>query len=416
MSRLNIVQFFIISVFLLTFSNMEAIAQDAEKKEGFKFGGAIRYNIQSTNFESTPTALNTTVSWDTWRLNVDGSMKGIDLSFEYRFYPTFGTHFIHHGWFGYQLNENIYMKLGVSQVPFGILKFASHSFFFQGPYYVGLEDDYDMGIRFDFNPTEKIEFALAYYRQAEPEGPINGGISSFGNAGPGRYSYDITPTEKVPVRELNHVNSRIAYNFTENIEFGLSVQIGQNYNSKLNSSELSTAFAAHMVTNIGKLQVKSEFINYNYRVRDTLNNIINITPVGAYGLIYDISSKSNIYAVSFAYDIPIKWGPISKIQPYIDLSLIEKLHTNFENTYHIIPGFLVQSGPIYAFIDFAMGKNHPWLTDDFGVGLDQGRTYDTQAPSNYDYYTKDINKNRTPVPIKKLDWNYRFNINLGYYF
>ncbi|PLX14733.1 MAG: hypothetical protein C0599_18315 [Salinivirgaceae bacterium] len=387
-----------------------------ENKDEFKFGGAVRYNIQSTNFESDPTALSTSATWDTWRLNIDGSMKGLDLSFEYRFYPTFGTHFIHHGWFGYAFNDKIYMKLGVSQVPFGILKFASHSFFFQGPYYVGLEDDYDMGIRFDIKPLDKLDLAIAYYRQAEPEGPINGGSATFGNAGPGRYSYDISPTENTPVRELNHINTRLAYHINENIEFGISSQIGQNYNSYLNSSQLSTAFAVHALINIGKLSVKSEYINYNYRAKDTSNNKVNLVPVGAYGLIYNISSKANIYSLSLAYDIDVNLGPITKIQPYIDLSLIEKLHYDFENTYHVIPGFLIQAGPIYAFVDFAMGKNHPWLTDDFGVGMDQGRTYSTQTDSHFDYYTSEIKKDNTPVSIKKLDWNYRFNINLGYYF
>merc|ERR1711879_1036317 len=100
---------------------------------------------------------------------------GIDLSFEYRFYPTFGTHFIHHGFLGYEFSENVYMELGVTQVPFGITTYASHSWWFQGPYYVGLEDDYDMGINFDIKTGEKGILSLAYFRQAEPEGPRAGG-------------------------------------------------------------------------------------------------------------------------------------------------------------------------------------------------------------------------------------------------
>ncbi|MEA1875208.1 MAG: hypothetical protein U9N51_12400 [Bacteroidota bacterium] len=85
----------------------------------------------STNYESDPTALSTAATWDTWRLNVDGSKGGLDLSFEYRFYPTFGTHFIHHGYVGYNLSESHYLKLGVFQKPFGVGKFASHSWWFQ---------------------------------------------------------------------------------------------------------------------------------------------------------------------------------------------------------------------------------------------------------------------------------------------
>src|SRR6056297_4066723 len=217
MKKMNIVQFLGIFLILFTAFSSSAVAQEEEKKDGFKIGGAVRYNIISTDYESDPTTLSTSATWDTWRLNVDGTMKGLDLSFEYRFYPTFATHFMHHGWIGYNFNDVAYMKLGVSQVPFGITKFASHSWWFQGPYYVGLEDDYDMGIKFDLSFIDNLDLSVAYYRQAEPEGPIFGGDVTFGNAGAGRYSYDITAgnvysvgsdTYHESIRELNTGNMR----------------------------------------------------------------------------------------------------------------------------------------------------------------------------------------------------------------
>lgn len=85
----------------------------------------------STHYEDGGGKFNPQMTWDTWRLNVDGSMSGIDLSFEYRFYPTSDTHFLHHGYLGYAFSDNVYMKLGVSQVPFGMPGFASHSWFFK---------------------------------------------------------------------------------------------------------------------------------------------------------------------------------------------------------------------------------------------------------------------------------------------
>ncbi|HKJ78671.1 MAG TPA: hypothetical protein VKA10_04005, partial [Prolixibacteraceae bacterium] len=148
----------------LLFSSCVVFGQEEEKEDGFEFGGAMRFNLLSTNYESGSNSLNPQFTWDTWRLNVDGSMSGIDLSFEYRFYPTFGTHFIHHGFLGYAFTDNVYMELGVTQVPFGITTWASHSWWFQGPYYVGLEDDYDMGINFDITTGENGILSLAYFR------------------------------------------------------------------------------------------------------------------------------------------------------------------------------------------------------------------------------------------------------------
>lgn len=327
-------------------------------------------------------------------------MSGIDLSFEYRFYPTFGTHFIHHGYLGYSFSDNVYMKLGVTQVPFGITPFASHSWWFQGAYYVGLEDDYDMGISFDIHPAENLTVNLAYFRQAEPEGPRFGGESTYGNAGAGRYSYDIVPDPAMGSsnRELNQFNARIAWNATEDWELGVSAQAGGIYNSVVDDSKTATAFAGHVVGNYGNFNLKAEFINYNYRAFGDDGQDLDVIQMGAYGDIYyggegytgGVATQANIYMVGIAYTIPVDFGPVSSIQPYIDYTLIDKANQEFHNTEHMVPGFLVAAGPVYLYVDYAMGKNQPWLTSDFGKGLGSG--------------------------IEDAEWNKRFNINLGYYF
>jgi len=403
MKKMNIVQFLGIFLILFTAFSSSALAQEEEKKDGFKIGGAVRYNIISTDYESDPTTLSTSATWDTWRLNVDGTMKGLDLSFEYRFYPTFATHFMHHGWIGYNFNDVAYMKLGVSQVPFGITKFASHSWWFQGPYYVGLEDDYDMGIKFDLNFVENLDLAVAYYRQAEPQGPASGGVNWTG-PGAGRYSYDITPgsggvvndgtgmvdTVTASIRELNQFNVRAAYHITEDIEIGASGQFGQTYNSTLDDSEMSMAIAGHVVANFGNFNFKGEFVNYNYGAKSDTDQDLDIVQMGAYGSSYNVATEANMYVAGLAYSIPVEWGPITNIQPYVDFTLIDKANEDFYDTQHLVPGFLITAGSIYTYVDYAMGKNQPWLTDSFGLGLGQG--------------------------VEDPEWNKRFNINIGYYF
>ncbi|MBD3225403.1 MAG: hypothetical protein GF313_11770 [Caldithrix sp.] len=358
--------------------------------DGFKFGGAVRYNIIHTNYESDATALSTQMTWDTWRLNIDGSTAGVDLSFEYRFYPTFGTHFIHHGYLGYSFSEDVYGKLGVFQKPFGITTYASHSWWFQGPYYVGLEDDYDMGLGFDFNPNEQLEVQVAYYRQAEPEGPVYGGDVTFGNAGAGRYSYDVVPQEGASVRELNTFNGRVAYKLNNDWEVGGSVQFGQLYNSVLEEAEWATAFAGHLVGNFSNFNLKTEYIMYNYAAKGDNGNDLDMIYMGAYGFPYPVATEAALYVAGLAYSIPVDIGPISNIQPYVDYTLIDKTNEDFYDTHHLIPGFLITAGSIYTYVDLAMGKNQPWLTDSFGLGLGQG--------------------------VEDPDWNTRFNINIGYYF
>ncbi|MGM0532124.1 MAG: hypothetical protein ACQER7_12320 [Bacteroidota bacterium] len=389
LNKLKVV--FVLFVFLVN----PSLAQDINSI--FTLGGAIRYNIASENYESDYKATDTYFTWDTWRINVDGSFEKIDLSFEYRFYPTFGAHFIRYGYFGYPLSDNIKMKLGATQVPFGIMTYASHSWWFQGPYYVGLEDDYDMGISFEVNPDKKLKLFFSYFRQAEPEGPIFSGDVTFGNAGAGRYSYDVTSHtyqslagNNVNIRELNQLNTRATYSVKENCEIGFSAQVGGIYNSELEKAETSTAFAGHFVGEFNNFSLKTEYIKYHYQGKDNAGNDLKLIQMGAYGFNYLVASEASLYVMGVSYTIPVDWEPISSIQAYFDYTLTDKSHPDFYNTHQLVPGVLIRSGGLYTYIDYAMGKNHPWLTDDFGKGLGQG--------------------------VKNPDWLRRFNINIGYYF
>ena len=399
---------------LFVFFVLNIFGQDKKnKKEDFvKFGGALRFNIYNKSWVDDKTQPEAT--FDTWRLNVTARTKGVDLNFEYRFYPTFGTHFMKHGWLGYGFSDDLYMKLGVSQVPFGITSYASHSWWFQAPYYVGLEDDYDMGIKFDISYIENLDLSVAYYRQAEPEGPSYNGTVTFGASGPGRYSYDLVPSNEASNRELNQFNLRAAYHISKALELGVSGQIGGIYNSALDEFTTSTAFAGHLVADISKFNFKGEVVYYDYAAKDNKGNELKTIQMGAYGFPYRVATKSVMYVAGLAYAIPVNFGPISKVQAYVDYTYTDKLEESFVDMHHLIPGFMITAGKIYTYVDFAMGKNQPWLTPSFGTGLDEGQLYSTDV--NNKYYTDDANLQGTPVPLRELDWEIRFNINIGYYF
>jgi hypothetical protein len=382
---------FAISIAFLLMAPISSFAQEDED-EGFTVGGAMRYNIYKQSWAEGKT--QPVFTWDTWRLNVDGSMANVDLSFEYRFYPTFGTHFIHHGYLGYAFSDDLYMELGATQVPFGITTYASHSWWFQGPYYVGLEDDYDMGINFDYTPSDKLKLSFSYFRQAEPEGPALGDVT-YGNAGPGRYSYDITSTtftapstgNDVNIRELNQFNFRAAYDVAEGWEIGASAQAGGIYNEVRKAHETSTAFAGHVLGNFGGgFNLKAEYIMYDYNALDNEGEEIEQVQMGAYGSSYMVAAEASLYVIGLAYSIDVDWGPISNIQPYIDYTLTDKANGDFYDTEQLVPGMLITAGGIYTYVDYAMGKNHPWFAGSLGSGAEDA------------------------------DWNSRFNINIGYYF
>jgi hypothetical protein len=371
---------FSIVVIAIFFIQGRVLSAQEVKEDYVKFGGAVRYNIYEKSWSNNDA--DPQLTWDTWRLNVKARTSNVDLDFEYRFYPNYDTHFIHHGWLGYSFTDKLYMKLGVCQVPFGITKYASHSWWFQIPYYVGLEDDYDIGIKFDYTGIENLTLNFAYFHQAEPRGTLNEAA---------RYSYDITSSDDASLKEVRQFNIRVAYSVTENVEIGISGQFGQNYNSVLNESEASNAFGAHIVANLGDFNFKGEYITYDYGAKDNEGNELDKVQMGAYGSNYNVAAKADIWVAGLAYSIPVKLGPISNIQPYIDYSLITKSDEDFFNSEHLVPGFLVTAGNIYTYVDWAFGRNDAWLgNNNWTNGLAEGSD--------------------------QSGWDRRFNINIGYYF
>ena len=403
----------------VSFISLPSFAQETEDEDYLRIGGAFRINVVSQNYESARTPTSTYATFDTWRLNVAARYSGVVLDFEYRFYPTFNTHFIHHGFLGYNFNEDLEMQLGVTQVPFGNLTYNSHSWWFLMPYYLGLEDDYNMGIKFNYAASEKLDISFAYFRQAEPAGPAYGS-ASFGGPGAGTYSYNVIPdTDGVlsesgatsSIREMNQFNLRAAYEIFDGTQLGFSGQIKGLYNSVLQETDYGNAWAVHLNSDFSGFNLKLQYTSYDYKARDDEGNTLNRVQMGAYGDPYygdGVAARGSLITAGLAYSIPVQWGPISNILPYFDYSMMTKdgslipgdADFNFQNSYMIVPGFMITAGNIYTYVDFALGKNHPWLTDSFGTGLGAGH----------------LDAEGKPLPLEDVNWNLRFNVNIGYYF
>jgi len=383
----------------------------AQDNSNVEIGGAVRFNLLLTSYENDGIAVNDgQFTWDAWWIDVSAQHDaGVTLEFQYRLYPTFGTHFIHHGYVGYGFDEQNEIQIGVMQVPFGDQTYASHSWWFSNAYYMGLEDDYDMGLKY-VRDTEKWDFALAYYFSPEPAGPSPSGIEefpSYGIGGSGRYSYDIIP--KAPVfledgttaevgasnQERNQFNGRAAYSFSLGdlgmSEIGFSGQYGQIYNSSLDEFGSHSAIGAHLDLHLNRFNVKPYVIFYDHDALNDDGTDADLVHMGAYGSgTYPVAAQATLYNLGVSYSLPVGIGPISNLTFYNDYTFTDKTKDGFEDTQQDILGFMVTAGNIFTYCDIAMGKNHPWLTDSFGTGLGQG--------------------------VEGAGWNTRFNINIGYYF
>ncbi|MEX2456247.1 MAG: hypothetical protein WD381_02995 [Balneolaceae bacterium] len=381
-------------------------AQSEDEESSLHVGGAVRYNVILENYESEMDGNSGQFTFDTWRLNVNyDNPDGIGLNFEYRFYPTFGTHFIKQGWLEYDVTETTQAQLGVTQVPFGNIQYNSNNWWFSLPYYVGLEDDHDMGLKFT-RTTDSWQWDFAYFFQPEPEGPP----AAFGTGGSGRYSYDVIPGEDASLTERNQFNIRGAYQL-ENGEVGASAQFGQLYNTVSDETNGKYAVAAHADFTFGNFGVMPQVLYYGMDAVNDTGEDISTVYMGAYAIPYEVSTDAMIATLGLSYSYDVDFGPVTNLTFYNDFSYMQNsvgegetllasdetltLDDNFQSTIQNITGILLTAGPVFTYFDIAQGVNQPWLTESFGTGV---------GPGHED------------LGIGDSDYNIRYNINIGFYF
>lgn len=376
----------------------EAVAEEREEPEAeLEIGGALRFNFQYKDWFRQEFDLPRVADFefDTFRLNADGSYGDLRLSAEYRIYA--GYHMLHHGWVGYELSNAFSLQAGVHKAPFGPLPYASHNWFFQLPYYVGLEDDYDAGIKAIYE-SGPWNVQAAFYKN--DEGTYTG--RSLASA---RYSYDVVPTTVDELgyagltearfnEEANQLNGRLAYewDFAEDgrAEIGVSGQWGQLYNASTDRFGSHWASSVHLDATYGRWNLIAEAIRYETHPENPAGVDRRFVVMGAYDAPYKVASEASLYLAGLAYTIPVEWGPISAVQLYDDYTYMAKRAAGYESTQQNVLGSAISAGPLYIYIDLASGRNHPWLGPDYGVALAEGGVED--------------------------EWHTRFNINLGYYF
>ena len=370
---------------------------EEEEKQGIHIGGALRVNyfVKSWEGQEGNRQRLGDLAFDTFRLNVDGRLSNVLLSAEYRLYQ--GYSMLHHGWVGYAFSDATQVQLGVHQVPFGLQPYASHNWFFALPYYMGFEDDYDLGVKL-IHERGPWNLQLAFYKN--DEGSYTGGSTASA-----RYSYDVVPVSRGNAgeayldtdqanTETNQLNARVAYTFQHGelggTEVGVSGQVGQLYNGVTERNGLGWAAAAHLNGNYGPFNVKLEAMHYSYDPANPRGVSDDFVTVGAYDAPYKLASRGTVLLAGISYDVPVSWGAISKLTFYDDYSVLLKSEAGYETSHQNVLGALITAGPVYTYLDVASGKNQPWLGPDYGGALAEGRP--------------------------DASWETRFNINVGYYF
>ena len=378
----------------------------------FSIGGAMRVNytlgdyVDELGRSSRSENDNGAFALDTFRINVDFEKNSLIGKAEYRFYPGYGPsnhdsyHFPHTGWVGYNFDNDSQIQVGLNRVPFGPTAYGiSQSWMFDQHFYVGLADDMDLGIKYTL-PLDGLTLDFAYY--ASDEGTHNGANFSDDSV---RYSYDVVDETDDGYEERNQANLRAIYSLeagSVNTDLGVSLQYGQlKSNGDQDDGDMMAA-SVHAVATFGNFKLAPQVTWYEYDVdEDQPLGTDKLVQMGAFDFPTLVAAEAYIPAVSLSYTLQtpqVDW--LDYVVPYVEYSTIEKAEDEFNDSEMFVVGSAWANGGWYIYTDLAYSNGNDFVGNESGYGANPAPGFASNRLG--------ANPNH--------DWEYRFNINFGYYF
>lgn len=345
-----------------------------------RFGGAVRLNYAWRDYDEGSKDRVGDFELELFRLNADGTVGDVKLSAEWRRYNDFQA--IHHAWVGYDFTDRLEMQLGINQVPFGILPFASHSFWFGGTYYLGFEDDYDTGVKFVHRPSDDWTLHYAFYKN--PEYADDGRF--------GRYSFDLVTGGDQRNTETNQFNLRaerhLRFDALSRVDVGVSLQGGEVHNDLTGADGERYAIAAHADAYFGRWNFQLQGLQYDIDPENPPGVDDSFVQAGAFDFPFLMASDANVYSVNVARSFNASLGPITGGTCYNDFTFINPSVRNSADSIQNVTGCSLVAGGVFAYFDWITGKNM-WFVGGDGIG-----------------------RNATTAG----KWRSRLNVNIGFYF
>ncbi len=334
----------------------------------FNLGGAVRFSYgwldygPSTDFEP-----------ELVRIDADGRTGPAFFSLQYRWYDGFDA--LHHAYVGWELDDSSDIRAGVQQAPFGLLPYASHSFWFGSGYYLGIEDDYDLGV--------------VWQREQGPH-QFHAGVFFGDEYGSGarydRYSFDVAQTDDLPYRERERVNLRYEHTGAwggGELKLGGSLFHGRVEQRVENRKYDHDGAALHAHWERGPTTVQLQWARYRYRTPESR------IAMSAFMFPFEIAAEADVPTFNVAYELP-RAGWFDAITCYNNLSTTQPVRSDpgLRESWQNVTGCSFAKDKMFTYVDWIAGKNM-WFVGGDGIGIEE--------PGS----------NR---------WRSRLNINIGFYF
>lgn len=354
-------------------------AADGETDGAWTFGGAIRARYDYRSYVD-PTVSR--FSFDVFRVKAAYDSSTVFGSVQYRFYggayPYDYTdqvgriNFPEWAYVGYKISPEHTVTGGLNSIPFGLLPYASNTFYETLGELIGVEDVLNLGLKYQYK-SGPIDLQVGFY-------PRDGGNWAGTSRDGDRYTYNIVDADSYVAggsnnEEKNLWVARAAYTFTHSedtsSEVGLSIMHSTIENHDTHEDGDRDAYALHYLGKFGRFGVMAEYVRQELDPRNPAAVGNKTVTFGGYDGSFNVASKGDLYSVDVSYATDWKWRFISDVKPYANYSIFVKDEDGFKNSQRWQAGVQFTAGPLYCYSEYRIGKNDPF-TGDYTQGAAAG--------------------------------------------
>lgn len=360
----------------------DIVKQVLSEENPVTISGAAEVVYSNSDWSDRDGNTGGTLKFNNFQLGFDSEYKDIIVSAQYRWYEYMDV--IHHLYLGYNFTDNLQGQLGITKVPFGILPYSSHNWWYNLNYYVGLCDDYDTGAKLIYNKGP-LNVQFAFFKNEE-----------YGNSRTERYSFDVLATDDtnstLANEETNQWNGRVAYTISHgdlgSTELGVSGEWGQLYNTVTKDNGDHWAAGIHLNGNYGPVNVQLQYNTWEYDPSNAPGADDNYVMMGAFADSFQVAAKADMYEANISYELPVNWGPIESLTFYNDYSQIVKDKSSWNDSQMNITGCMIGGGNTWIYVDLIQAKNAPWIGSGTATALSSGAADEWQTMLNvvFGYY------------------------------
>lgn len=318
-----------------------------------RLGGALRTTYRYDYTRQSDRDGGGRWAYDVLRLNVDAKYKQLLLKVDYRLYAnSSGGPMLKYGWVGYKPSAKHLWQVGAVQPAFGLNPSSSNSFYMNLDYYLGFDDDADLGVRYTYE-NKGWMLSAAFMKNDEMPGNSSTSVSRFG--------YDIGGRH----RERNQLNLYVHKEWGTGVrhQIGLSGMHSGLYNISTLEGGRRYALSAHYRMKYKGLTLSGQIAQYDTKALENGKRLDAIT-MAAFGGEHLVAPSGRYYIASASYTLSVRHSLVDELHFYNDLSILDK-YRNDSYTHRMsvqnVTGCMVTAGPLITYVEWLWVRNHPFI-------------------------------------------------------